>query len=142
MILSKPDRLAQGLPGLDAGPVRGQQRRQGIVRIILAEQRPGHPARFFALVHDLEFGIVAGQRRRVPGRGWLPEAEQRRPASHLEHRVDRRTAAGGYDQAVARYGAHQVVKLPLELLDAGKYVRVVIFQVVDDQYIGTVVDEL
>lgn len=93
------------------------------------------------VVQHLEVRVVRARARRPRRTALAREALARAPAAHRERTVEMGVVYAVHDEAGAGHGA-QVVELPLDRLDIGIDVRVVVFEVVEDAGARPVVDEL
>ena len=92
---------------------RRRQYGQGVGDVVLAGQLPIHGAGNLALETHLETRAIGAEQVRLPlptltGGGYL------RPASHLDHTLERRLGGGMNDQPFARNGAHQMMELTFD----------------------------
>ena len=134
--LEVPQRGARAR-GTDAGVARGGDRRQRVLHVVRAEQRPVDTAPGDAAFEHLELREVDRRRARSTGHpqpACAREALERRPAAHRERRLQAAASAAFQTMpAAARHDAHQVVELALDRGHVGVDVGVVVLEIVQDQ---------
>ncbi len=132
-----------GNPHGHAGMTGGGNSRQGIVHVVHAGQIPAQPTRLLILADHVEGAAIGGEVVRPPGA--LPlcgKILHGRPAAHVQHLVQVAVILWRNDEAGRRHGAHQMVKLALDLRQVIEDIRVVEFQIVHHQGARMVVNEL
>ena len=139
------------------GVAGGGEYGQGVVDVVQAGLTPVDPPLGGTIQPDLEVGAVGFDEFGTPtwrggwvlvtsgpahGAGPNPKDLARGPAAHGQDLIQGRVGGGVDDEPAPRDGAYQVVKLALDLLEIVEDVRVVEFQVVEDDRTWPVVDEL
>jgi hypothetical protein len=126
---------------------RGGDRRERVLHVVRADQRPVHGAARLPALQDLEAREVAHSvhRTRAPQRlrpCLARKTLERRPAPHLQRVPEKGVGGVPHDAPAPGHDAHQVVELALDGADVGVNVGVVILEVVENQGARTVVHKL
>ncbi len=140
--VAKPAQRLGRLPGRDARVARRGDGRQGVVRVVFPHQLPNHFALQGGVTADFESGAISAPVGDAPvcfllcGKGLAGG-----PASLRQYLLHDFVGRGYQQQTVAGHRPHQVVKLLLDRRQVGKDVRVIEFDIVDDECPWAVVDE-
>ena len=130
--------------GRNADVLGRGDRREGIHDIVLAEELPAHFRHRAAVA---QHGELAARLPRRERRAPLivraqPEGLARRPAARGDHRLELGVGAIAHNASGSGHGAQQLRELPADRRDVRINVRVVVFEVVQDQRSRPVVHEL
>ncbi len=115
---------------------------QRIHAVVVALQRPAHPALNLPVEHDVEAVVIAKIGNGPACAVFRTEKLGFRPASACKYALQAVFPAVDQQAALTGNGAHEMVELRLDSGKIGKDVRVIELEIVQNGRTGTVMDEL
>ena len=127
----------------NVGRLSGRNRRQRVFQIVPAAQLPTRVARLTAGTDHANIPFRGIREAPLPVRiAFARKSFYRRPTTRIDHCSKVLIGSIDNDSTLARYGAHELVKLPFNGIEVRINVGVIIFEIIKHQRVRAVVHKL